>query len=404
MNNLTEKLFKRIGEEWLEMETGYFLGFLKPKITQALGIDKLEAILSSGKKLRIKYGVDPTGNELHVGHIVPMMLLEIFQKAGHPIDFIVGDFTAMIGDPAGRDSARVVLTEKQITENMRDYAKQAGRFVSIKKMAVHYNSTWLENIKIGGFFSHLQNINATAAMQRDDFRKRAERGQTVSMAELLYGVLMGLDSIELKSDIEVSGLDQFLNVAQVRMLMGNAGMTPEIGLFTPIIEGTDGSGAKMSKSLGNTISVLAPLDEKFGKVMSIPDYLIIPWFKAFTFIHEDELTELETFVKENPMEAKKTLGMLLIALETKSLSEGEEEKQKFEKTFSHKIITEEDCEDVSAEANIFLSLLPKFSSKSELHRLFEQKAVRTNNEKILSETDSVTGIIRVGKRKFFNVK
>lgn len=400
---LTEKLFSRISENWPEMESSQLFGFIKPKITQALGINKLEHRLSGGKKLKIKYGVDPTGNELHIGHIVPMMLLEIFQKAGHSVDFIVGDFTAMIGDPAGRDTARTILTKKQIEENMRGYTEQAGKYIDIEKMLVHHNSTWLEKMTMNELFSHLQNINATTAMQRDDFRKRAEKGQAVSIAELIYGILMGFDSIELKSDVEVSGLDQFLNVAQARELMENVGMEPEIGLFTPIIEGTDGSGAKMSKSLRNTISVMAPLDEKFGKVMSVPDHLIIPWFKAFTFIHENELPELETFVKENPMEAKKILGVLLIALETKSLKEGEEEKQNFEKTFSQKVITEEDCEKVPARANVFLTLLPKFSSKSELRRLFEQKAVRTNDEKILSENDIVIGIVRVGKRKFFNI-
>ena len=192
---LIQTLFNRVGESWLDIESERFLGFIRPKIAQALGIERLPQMLQSKKKLHVKFGTDPTSNQLHMGHVVPMILVEMFQKAGHPVDFIVGDFTAMIGDPSGRDTARSVLTREKINENMRDFSRQAGMFVDIGKMKVHNNSSWLDKLTLSDMFGHLQKISATAAMQRDDFRKRAEKNQPVSMAELMYGLLMGFDSL-----------------------------------------------------------------------------------------------------------------------------------------------------------------------------------------------------------------
>ncbi|MFA7715198.1 MAG: tyrosine--tRNA ligase, partial [Candidatus Paceibacterota bacterium] len=277
-------------------------------------------------------------------------------------------------------------------------------FVDIGKMEIHHNSSWLGKMSLSDTLGHLQKISVTAAMQRDDFRKRAEKNQTVSIAELIYGLLMGFDSLELHTDIEIGGIDQFLNIVQCRMLMENAGVVPEVGLFAPLIEGTDGTGRKMSKSLGNTIPVEASLEDKFGKVMSIPDSLILPWFKAFTFIHEDELPELESFISQQPLEAKKILGILLIALETKDLGSGERERQNFERKFSQKAINDDDCEKIQAKEDLFLSLKQKFSSNSELRRLFEQNAVRTLDGALLTGKESFTGIVRVGKRKIFKIQ
>ncbi len=397
-------LFSRINEDWSGMDPEQFLGFVRPKITQSLGMERLHPLLQEKRALRVKFGTDPTSNQLHMGHVVPMLLLDMFQKAGHSVDFIVGDFTAMIGDPSGRDTARTVLTREKINENMRDFAEQAGRFVNVGKMRVNHNSSWLDKIQLSELIGHLQKVSATTAMQRDDFRKRAEKGQSVSIAELIYGLLMGFDSLELDTDIEISGLDQFLNVVQCRLLMENAGVAQEVGLFTPIIEGTDGSGSKMSKSLGNTIPVTASFEDKFGKVMSIPDRLILPWFKAFTLIHEDELPELEVFIDSKPMLAKKMLGILLIALETKDLETGERERERFEKRFSKKVVDDSDCETVPVKESLFASLRPLFKSSSELHRLFTQGAIRTTEGVILTEDESFSGTVRAGKRKIFRVQ
>jgi len=401
--NLLQTLFNRISESWIGIEPERFLGFIRPKVVQVLGIERLPEMLKAGKKLNVKFGTDPTSNQLHIGHVVPMILVEMFQKAGHPVDFIVGDFTAMIGDPSGRETARAVLTREQINENMRDFAKQAGMFVNISKMKVHHNSSWLDKLTLSDMFGFLQKISVTSAMQRDDFRKRAEKNQPISIAELMYGLLMGFDSLELNSDVEVGGLDQFLNVVQCRLLMEKAGVVPEVGLFTPLIEGTDGTGRKMSKSLGNAIPVLASIEDKFGKVMSIPDSLILPWFKAFTFVHEDELSGVEELIKNQPLEAKKMLGILLIALETKNLEAGEEEKSKFERKFSKKDVNESDCVNVDVKENVFLSLRKHFASSSELRRLFDQQAVKTIDGNILNGSESITGIVKVGKRRLFKI-
>ncbi|MEI8339619.1 MAG: tyrosine--tRNA ligase [bacterium] len=401
---LKQILFDRISENWLDVSPERFMGFIRPKISQSLGIERLLEMLKNGRVLNVKFGTDPTSSQLHIGHVVPMILVEMFQKAGHNVDFIVGDFTAMIGDPSGRDTSRSVLTREQINENMKGFSEQAGLFMNIKKMRVHHNSKWLDNMRLSDMFSHLQKINATAAMQRDDFRKRAEKNQAVSMAELMYGLLMGFDSLELNTDVEIGGLDQFLNVAQCRMLMENAGVVQEVGLFTPIIEGIDGTGRKMSKSFGNSIPIMTTIEDKFGRVMSIPDHLIFPWFKAFTFVHEDELEELELFIASNPFEAKKILGILLIALETKDLESGEAERVRFERKFSKGAFSEEDCESITAMENIFQSLRPCFSSNNELRRLFQQKAVRMLDGKILDGSETIGGVVRVGKRRIFKIQ
>jgi tyrosyl-tRNA synthetase len=398
---LEETLFQRIGEDWTKHSPAEILGFITPKISQSLGLEGLEKALSN--KLKVKFGIDPTGSQIHIGHIVPILLLSIFQKAGHDIDFIVGDFTAMVGDPSGRDTGRSQLSQKDIEENMSGFVEQAGKYIRMESLMVHHNSSWLNPLSLSDLLGHLQKMNASTVMQREDFRKRAENGQAVSVAELLYGVLMGFDSLALKSDVEIGGVDQLLNIAQCREMMVNAGLPAEIGLFTPIIEGTDGTGRKMSKSFGNVITVDSSLEEKFGKVMSIPDSLILPWFKAFTYIHTDEIAELESFIEKDPLAAKKMLAVLLIALETKDLESGIAEQKKFESIFSERTITAEDCEAISAEKDLFTTLRPHFSSNSELNRLFEQRAVRTLDDEILSPDSQVLGMVRAGKRRFFNI-
>ncbi len=404
---LFERFFARISEDWSAMPADEFLGFVEVKCQQILTTERLKALLDAKNKLNVKLGTDATAKDLHIGHIVPLMLLRQFQKAGHHIDFITGDFTAMVGDPSEREHARKTLTMEEVQGNAEGFASQISPYIELKKVDFHFNSLWLSKINLSDIFGHLQHLTLSSTTQREDFRKRLAAGHSVSLAEVLYGFLMGLDSIQLKTDIEIGGIDQLINFQQCRELMSSEGMTPEIALCTPLIEGTDGSGKKMSKSLGNGIPLNASAEEKFGKVMSIPDHLILPWFIAFADVHKNELEDLKILIGTHPLECKKWLGILLLALETKNLTEGQEQKENFERKFAKKELTEEDYVGIQAKEGetYFEMLIPYFATKSELRRLFEQGGVRNNEtDEIFSiDTLATESRIRVGKRQFYKI-
>lgn len=404
--------FPRISESWEGIEAGEFIGFLHPKCQEIITAERLRALLSEDRKLRVKFGIDPTASDIHIGHLVPMMLLRQFAKAGHHIDFIIGDFTALVGDPTERDTGRMPLTPEQITINMRTFQDQVGRFIDLSCLKVHHNSGWLNPMTLQEVFAIFQRINLTEAVQREDFRKRMRNSQAVSLAEVCYGVLMGIDSIRLSTDVEIGGIDQLLNFQQCRKIMREKGMEEEVALMAPLLEGTDGGGRKMSKSFGNTVPVTASLEDKFGKIMSIPDRLILQYFCSFADVHQRELDELKAFVDSDPLEAKKQLATFLVALETKDLCKGLKEREGFERKFSQRVITQEDCIQLHTDIgqNVFTLLVAsgQFKSKGELRRLFEQKAVRLitdAEESILDISANVTQQckLRVGKLRFFMI-
>ena len=252
-------------------------------------------------------------------------------------------------------------------------------------------------------FKTFQMINLSQATQRDDFRKRIEKGSTVSLAEVCYSVLMGIDSIALACDVEIGGIDQLLNFQQCREIMRGKGMEPEIAMMTPILEGTSGDGRKMSKSYGNAIAVLEDSDEKFGKFMSIKDEQIMPYFRCFAFMNNHEKSELESFIKENPFEAKKQLASFFVSLQNKDISEGERARIEFERKFSKKNFRDEDFTEVKIQSSdTFFSVLSraKLMSNSELRRMFVGKAVRTIEDGQILDKDAkaTPSKIRIGKR------
>lgn len=405
--------FLRAFESWTEISPKEFISYLLPKCQEIITKKGLMTILNEKRKLKIKFGIDPTASDIHIGHLVPMMLLKQFVKAGHHIDFIIGDFTALVGDPTERHTSRSVLTSEQIAINMQTFQTQVGRFFDLSSLNIHYNSTWLNQLTLQEVFTIFQKINLTEAFQREDFRKRVTNSQAVSLAEVCYGVLMGIDSVHLLSDIEIGGIDQLLNLQQCRKIMRDKNFTEEIALMVPLLEGTDGIGRKMSKSFGNTVSVTATIEDKFGKIMSIPDRLIFQYFCSFADIHQNELGQLKSFVEHEPLEAKKQLATLLVSIETKRLESGLEEREKFERKYSHKIISDNDCFSLFSNGNqkIFDLLFSseKFKSKSVLRRLFSQGAVRIlldSKEITLEESSIITDSckLRVGKTLFFSVK
>jgi len=404
--------FPRISESWEGIEVDEFIGFLRPKCQEIIIVEKLRTLLNEGRKLRVKFGIDPTASDIHIGHLVPVMLLKQFAKAGHHIDFIIGDFTALVGDPTERETGRAPLTPEQIAINMQTFQDQVGRFIDLSCLKVHHNSEWLNPMTLQEIFAIFQRINLTEAVQREDFRNRMRNSQAVSLAEVCYGVLMGIDSIHLSADVEIGGIDQLLNFQQCRKIMREKGLEEEVALMVPLLEGTDGSGRKMSKSFGNTVPVTASLEDKFGKIMSIPDRLILQYFCSFADVHQRELDELKVFVGSSPLEAKKQLATFLVALETKDLTKGFKEREGFERKISQRVITQEDCRQLHADIgqNVFALLIAseQFKSKSELRRLFEQNAVRLitdAEELVLDISANVTQQckLRVGKLRFFMI-
>ena len=411
MKRFDQQFCTRISEPWDGIESDEFVGFLLPKCQEVITPERLRQKIVEQSVLKVKFGIDPTASEIHIGHVVPIMLLRQFAKAGHHIDFIIGDFTARVGDPTARDTGRTPLNPEQIVKNMQTYISQIGKYIDLRVLHIHHNAEWLNPMTLQEIFAIFQQINLSEAMQREDFRARMRNEQAVSIAEVCYGVLMGIDSVHLGTHVEVGGIDQLLNFQQCRKIMRQSGMDEEVILMTPILEGTSGDGKKMSKSYGNYVAVNATHEEKFGKIMSIPDRLIGQYFRCFADVHKRELDELDIFITENPLEAKKQLATLIVALETKRIEDGLRERESFERKFSQKKIRDEDCVELAEDASttILDALLKssQFKSKGELRRLFEQQAVRTVSEDgeitLSPETviSQIHGVVRVGKRRFF---
>lgn len=412
MKRYDELYFNRLSENWQDLSTEEFIGYLTPKSQQILTHEGLKKLLDEKRELRIKFGIDPTGSDVHMGHLVPVMFLRQFMRAGHHVDFIIGDFTARIGDPSGRSTERAPITKEAIEANYKTYADQISAFIDVSKLNLHYNSTWLEKTTLQELFPVLQSVSLTEAVQREDFRARFKNEQAVSLAEATYGVMMGLDSVALKTDIEVGGIDQLLNFQQCRGVLAHYGMKEEVVLTTPILEGTAGDGRKMSKSFGNYIAATAPAVDKFGKIMSIPDSLIVSYFTSFADVHEREVEELTEFAKSNPLEAKKQLAAFIVAFEAGNIEAGLDEREAFERKFAKKEVTTEDAIKLpySEGKTIFDALMAgsHFASKSELRRLFEQGAVRhiLDDREVEIPIDelveNIDGVVRVGKMKLFH--
>lgn len=404
-----QRFFDVSEADWTDMPIKNWLEIIKNKVGDEIGMDTLPKLLQENRSLIIKFGIDPTAANIHIGHTVPMMLVKAFLKKGHEIHIIIGDFTARIGDPSGRSTERKALTDEDIMNNLKTYKQQIGMFIDLDKVDICFNSTWINQLTPAELFRFLQLVSLTQASQRKDFKTRMENGSTVSLAEVCYGPLMGIDSFALKTDIEIGGVDQLLNFMQCRDIMEKKGLKPEIALMTPILEGTSNDGRKMSKSFGNAISVLESDHEKFGKFMSIKDDLILPYFKCFAFINDSDLAELEAFVKENPNEAKKQLATFFIGMQHHDMNAGEAARVAFERKFSTRELKDEDFKNVKLiEGETLFSLLCKSGlglSNSEIRRIFNQSGVKTIDKKTTFKLEDIAtlGDVRVGKRIFVRI-
>jgi tyrosyl-tRNA synthetase len=269
---------------------------------------KLERSLGTGKPLRIKYGIDPTGIDVHLGHTVPLRKLRQFQELGHQAVLIIGNYTALVGDPSGRDQTRAQLTWEQVEANAKDYLQQVGKIVDIRKTEVHYNGEWFSCFSFLDVMALTRQITMQRILERDDFTKRREKSEPIYLHECLYSLMQGRDSVEICADVELGGSEQLFALMVGRDLQRDAKQEPQICITMPILRGLDGKD-KMGKSLNNYIGVAETAYGMFAKVMSIPDDLMHDWF---TLLTDRPGVEVAALITENPMLAKQTLGQDIV--------------------------------------------------------------------------------------------
>lgn len=373
---------------------------------------ELEKKLNSGKKLRVKFGIDPTGSDLHIGHGVVLRKLKQFQDRGDVAILLIGDYTARIGDPTGKSETRKVLTEEQIRENMKYYIDQASKILDLKKLEIRYNSEWFTKMDMAQILELTAKKTVSQMLQREDFKNRIKNNQDIATTELLYPLMQGYDSVMLESDIELGGTDQTFNMLVGRDLQKAYGCKTVQDIITvPILEGTDGV-EKMSKTYNNYIGFSESPKDIYGKTMSIPDNIIVKYFELATEVTLEELQKLEKTLKEgeNPKSLKMRLAREIVALYHDKAS-AQSAEQEFTEIFSNKG-KPEDIEKValSGKKHKLVDLLVETkltTSKGEARRLIEQGGLKVDDKKISNvDTEleiSKERLIQAGKRKFIKV-
>src|SRR5262245_9061995 len=272
---------------------------------------KLEKSLKTSKPLRVKYGIDPTGIDVHLGHTVPLRKLRLFQELGHQAVLIIGNYTALVGDPSGRDQTRARLTQEQVEANACDYLRQVAMVIDISRAEVRYNGEWFAKFAFLDVMQLMGRITVQRMLERDDFTKRIKEGMPISLHECLYPLMQGHDSVEIRADVELGGSEQLFNLMMGRRLQEEAGQEPQICLTLPILRGLDGE-RRMGKSLGNYVGVGMSAQEQFDKIMSIPDTLMREWLELLTDRPPEAIDTLLDPAKTHPKEAKKQLAFDII--------------------------------------------------------------------------------------------
>jgi len=373
--------------------------------------EKIKNSLEKNMPLKVKYGIDPTAPEIHLGHTVPIKKLRDFQQLGHKIFFLIGDFTARIGDPTGRKETRPILSVEQINKNLSRYREQVAKILDIEKVEFVYNSEWLSPLKLEEIIKLTSAFTVAQILEREDFSLRYKSNKPIYLHEFLYPLLQGYDSYYLEADIEIGATEQKFNLLAGRTIQDFFGQSKQVVITMPILVGTDGK-LKMSKSYGNHIPIETTPEDMFGKVMSIPDDIMPDYFSLLT---EVPSSIFEKKIKENPREAKSVLAKEIVK-EFFGKEMAEKAEIHFNKVFKEKKapenipefkIPEEMIEDgkINIVDLIFSSGL--VSSKSEIKRLINQGGVRIDGKKIDNIDFKVEvkdgQIIKIGKRKFLKL-
>lgn len=388
------------------------LEILKRNAVDLVDEQDLLSKLQRKKQLRVKLGVDPSRPDLHLGHAVVLFKLRQFQDLGHQVVLIIGDFTAQIGDPSGRDSTRPMLSEEEVRQNAKSYEEQAFKILDENKTEVRFNSEWLSKMNFKDVIKLASKYTVARMLERDDFSKRYSSNIPISIAEFLYPLAQAYDSVAISADVELGGTDQYFNLLVGRKIQEEVGQEPQVVMTMPIIEGTDGK-MKMSKSYGNYIAFNdAPFD-MYGKLMSIPDELIIKYMRLLTHLPQEEIDHYEKLIQDksvNPRDVK-----MKLAFEITSFFHGEKQAEdaqdEFVKIFRKKELPSEMPVVVLDKGEVELvELLMKLQvvqSKSEARRLIAQGGVKVDDEKITEIHAKISvdkeKILKVGKRQFFRL-
>lgn len=378
-------------------------------VAEIIDKDRLVSELKAGKILRIKHGIDPTAPDLHLGHSVVYHKLRSFQEFGHKIIILIGDFTARFGDPTGKLNTRTFRTKAEVRKQASRYKKQLGKILDLKKVEFRHNSEWYDKMALDEFLRIIGNFTVHQMLERDMFQERIKSKKPILVPELIYPILQGYDSVMLKSDLALSGRDQLFNEIQARSLQSLYGQKPQAILATPLLIGLDGK-QKMSQSLENYIGITENADEMYGKIMSIPDALIHDYFWLATKLPDEKIAKIENSVKAktlNPMEAKKILAYEIVKIYHGKNSAVQAGKF-FRKTFQKKQLPSGlKPLKIKKSSSLFEILAEqKILSRSELRRLFKQRAVEFNKSAVfdVNFTVNVSGIAKIGKKRFFKLE
>jgi len=381
-------------------------GLLTGGVEEVVIKEHLEERLLNGERLRVKFGIDPTADILHLGHSVPLWKLRQLQDLGHQIIFLIGDFTAKIGDPTGRTNSRTSLSSQAIKRNMRNYTAQVGLILNLDKVEIRYNSEWWDKMEPREIMLLASKVTYGQISARADFKKRLKEDKDFTLEEFIYPVLQGYDSVELKADVEIGGTDQKFNMLMGRRIQKRYGQRPQDVITCPLLEGLDGK-EKMSKSLNNYVTLTEKPNKMYGKIMSIPDDLTKKYFELTTKLSKESIKEI---LKEKPHLAKARLAKEIV-----KLYHGEKKGLLAEKEFN-RIFREKKLPAKIPEIQIrkkkiaLLDLLLKTKlalSKSEAKRLVLQKGVKIDSQ-IQEDWQKVIEIkkgqiVQVGKRKFVKI-
>ena len=397
------------------MQTNKALELIKAHTVQVLPEGDLRKKLESGKKLKIKLGLDPTAPDLHLGHTVVLSKLKEFQDLGHEVIFLIGDFTARIGDPTGRAKTRPPLSQEEIEYNMKTYFDQAGKILDPEKATIRYNSEWLGKLSSADMIELCAKTTVARIIEREDFKNRIEKHEAIGFHELLYPILQGYDSVVLQADVELGGTDQTFNLLMGRFLQEQYEQKPQVIITMPLLEGLDGV-QKMSKSLGNAVGLAESAEQAFGKLMSISDDLMWRYFDVLLKKSSGEIAQMQERIAGgtlHPMSAKKIIAHEVIATFW-SKKEADKARETFEALFQKKDYSQ--AQEVALPADTsnplwivdFLKALGAIKTSSEAKRLIEAEAIEVDGAPITDFKAQVqwqSGMtIRAGKHRIYKIK
>ena len=398
-----------------------FTSILKRGVAEIIVESELRKLLNSGRILNLKQGFDPSTPDIHLGHVVGLRKLRQFQELGHKVTLVVGDWTARIGDPSGQLATRPMLSPSQIENNAQTYMEQFFKVVDKDKTELRWQSEWFSPFTLDEVIKLTSKFTVAQLLAREDFSKRYESGNPISLTEMLYPLLQGYDSVAIKADVEFGGIDQKFNCLVGRELQQNIGQPPQQVFLVPLLVGTDGH-QKMSKSLKNHIGIAEPPREIYGKVMSIPDSLVVDYFELVTDVPEEEIAEFKEQLKTrsvNPMKIKKRLAHEIVR-QFHGKQATDEAQEHFIRVFQkretpkeihtvelHDTIAIRDKLEIEVQRDI-TSLLVEAGlakSRSEANRLLGQGAIEVDGEKVSTNLVSLKdgSIIKVGKRRFLRM-